>query len=602
MGNSRHIIGYLFGLALALAGLTSAASAQTTAPKGNGKIAFVSVKGGPVYIDNAGIYVMNPDGSGRAQLTSTRIMCPPPNRPPGSSCGADQLDYSPAWSPDGRQIAFVRSVSAPNFRYAAEVFVMNADASDQRQLTQLGGFVHVLSRPAWSPGGTKLALVGPHLGDYYSQVYVMSADGSGPRPVGRGVDPAWSPDGSKLAFSSGGLHLMNPDGSGRTPITTPQNPAPLLVDYDWAPVWSPDGTRILFNRSVGCDWDDACESITIWTVNADGSNPSKLANIEAYGRLAWSPDGKKILFSANGDLFTMEADGSNVTNITNTPDESEWMPSWQPVDLDVPPGIYPIDDPQFFVRQHYLDFLNREPDASGLAFWANEITACGGDAGCVEAKRVNVSAAFFLSIEFQETGYLAYRMYKAAYGDATDASTGLAVPVVKRTELVADSTLVGQNVVVNSQGWEQQLAANKQAYASAFVRRQRFADAYPPSMTPAAFVARLNENTGGALTQAEVDALVAELSASQTAEGRASVLRKVAENVEVERRERHRAFVLMQYFGYLRRNPDDLPDAGFGGYNFWLQKLEQFGGDFVRAEMVKAFLDSIEYRRRFGQP
>ena len=596
MRKSRHVSRHLFGLALALGGLTSAATAQTAAPKGNGKIAFARYQN-----QSSGISVMNPDGSGRAQLTLPQISCPPPNRPPGYSCGPDQVDFSPAWSPDGKQIAFIRSVSAPNFRMAAEVFVMNADGSNQRQLTQLGGFVHVLSPPSWAPDGTTLAFVGPHLGDYYSQVYVMNADGSGPRPIGRGVDPAWSPDGSKLAFTSGGLHLMNPDGSGRTQITAPQNPAPNLVDYDWGPVWSPDGTRILFNRSVGCDWDDACESITIWTVNADGSNPAKLAHIEAYGRLAWSPDGKKILFSTNGDLFTMEVDGSNVTNVTNNPDESEWAPSWQPVELNVPSGTNPIDDPEFFVRQHYHDFLNREPDAAGLAFWTGEITACGGDAGCVEAKRVNVSASFFLSIEFQNTGYLVERMHKAAYGDATDVPTGTAAPAIRRAELVADSALVGQGVVVNSPGWEQQLEANKRDYALAFVGRQRFADAYPPSMAPAAFVAKLNENTGGALTQAEADALAAELSASQTAEGRASVLRKVAENAEVERRERNRAFVLMQYFGYLRRNPDDEPDANYSGYQFWLSKLNSFGGDFVRAEMVKAFISSTEYRRRFGQ-
>jgi hypothetical protein len=71
--------------------------------------------------------------------------------------------------------------------------------------------------------------------------------------------------------------------------------------------------------------------------------------------------------------------------------------------------------------------------------------------------------------------------------------------------------------------------------------------------------------------------------------------------------EKNRAFVLAQYFGYLRRNPDGVdfrgePDPNFLGYNFWLTKLEQFGGDFIRAEMVKAFLFSIEYRQRFGQP
>ena len=79
-------------------------------------------------------------------------------------------------------------------------------------------------------------------------------------------------------------------------------------------------------------------------------------------------------------------------------------------------------------------------------------------------------------------------------------------------------------------------------------------------------------------------------------ETRAGVVRRVAENEEFVRREFNPAFVLMQYFGYLRRDPD--PE----GYAFWLSKLEQFGGDFQRAEMVKAFLSSIEYRARFGQP
>jgi hypothetical protein len=66
--------------------------------------------------------------------------------------------------------------------------------------------------------------------------------------------------------------------------------------------------------------------------------------------------------------------------------------------------------------------------------------------------------------------------------------------------------------------------------------------------------------------------------------------------------ETSRAFVLMQYFGYLRRNPDDPPDSDFAGYDFWLAKLNSFGGDFRRAEMVKAFISSTEYRRRFGTP
>ncbi|MDT5261361.1 MAG: hypothetical protein QOC61_365, partial [Acidobacteriota bacterium] len=214
-----------------------------------------------------------------------------------------------------------------------------------------------------------------------------------------------------------------------------------------------------------------------------------------------------------------------------------------------------------------------------------------------------VSAAFFLSIEFQQTGYLVERMYKAAYGDFTEASTGLVVPIIRRQEFITDTPLIGAGIVVGVGDWQTQLENNKNAYALTFVGRQRFTDAYPAGMTPAQFVAKLNTNVGNALTQAQVDALVAELSANNTAVGRASVLRKVAENTEVDRREKNRAFVLMQYYGYLRRNPNDAPEQSlnFAGYNFWLAKLVQFNGNFVQAEMVKAFLDSTEYRQRFGQ-
>jgi hypothetical protein len=78
------------------------------------------------------------------------------------------------------------------------------------------------------------------------------------------------------------------------------------------------------------------------------------------------------------------------------------------------------------------------------------------------------------------------------------------------------------------------------------------------------------------------------------------VLRAVAEDGDLKTAEFNKAFVLMQYFGYLRRNPNDAPDVDFAGYNFWLNKLNQFGGNFVNAEMVKAFIISGEYRQRFG--
>jgi hypothetical protein len=96
----------------------------------------------------------------------------------------------------------------------------------------------------------------------------------------------------------------------------------------------------------------------------------------------------------------------------------------------------------------------------------------------------------------------------------------------------------------------------------------------------------------------ERDQLVNELSSG--AMTRAQVLRAVAENAEFTRAHFNRAFVLMKYFGYLRRNPNDFPDYNFGGYNFWLTKLDQFNGTFVQAEMVEAFITSIEYRAMYA--
>lgn len=268
----------------------------------------------------------------------------------------------------------------------------------------------------------------------------------------------------------------------------------------------------------------------------------------------------------------------------------------------------PIDDPQEFVRQHYHDFLNREPDASGLAFWTNQITSCGADLQCIEVKRINVSASFFLSIEFQETGYLVERLNKASFGDVLGVSTlngshTLAVPFVRFNEFMRDAQQIGAGVIVNQPGWENALEANKQAFILEFVQRSQFVSRYPTSLTPAQFVDALYANTGVVPSAAERTAAINEFGAATNTgntSARARALRRVAENPTFVQVESNRAFVLMEYFGYLRRNPNDPPDSDYTGYDFWLTKLNQFGGNFVNAEMVKAFISSLEYRQRFG--
>lgn len=243
----------------------------------------------------------------------------------------------------------------------------------------------------------------------------------------------------------------------------------------------------------------------------------------------------------------------------------------------------PIDGTEFFVRQHYIDFLGREADASGLQFWMQNINQCGSDAACIDYRRVETSKAFFLSIEFQETGFFATRFYKAAFGRMPSL-----------TEFFTDKALVSQGVVVGPPGWEVTLNANKASYTSTFVSRPAFQQVYGGLLNHE-FVDRL-------LANAQIsdsgfrDDLVNGLNSGQYS--RATVMRKVVDNQGFIDREYKPAFVMMQYIGYLRRHPSDPPDGpAMPGYFFWLDKLTRENNP---NEMVRAFLVSTEYRNRFG--
>ena len=279
-------------------------------------------------------------------------------------------------------------------------------------------------------------------------------------------------------------------------------------------------------------------------------------------------------------------------------------------DNDLANGPNLIDMPGSFVRTQYLDFLNREPDQSGFDFWTNQIISCGLDQACIQQRRINDSAAFFLSVEFQQTGYLVERIYKAAFGDvivesALGGSHQLAVPFVKINDFLQGTQQIGAGVIVGQSGWETVLENNKRAFALDFVQGSRFLDRYPAGMTPAQFVDRLFANSGFTPSATDRNAAIAEFGSATNiseAAARARALLEVAENATLVNQEFNRAFVLMEYFGYLRREPNDLLDPGYSGYDFWLTKLNQFNGDFQKAEMVKAFITSGEYRSRFGQP
>ena len=259
------------------------------------------------------------------------------------------------------------------------------------------------------------------------------------------------------------------------------------------------------------------------------------------------------------------------------------------------PATNAIDNSENFVGQHYHDFLNRQADAEGLAFWTGGIESCGADAQCREVKRIDTSAAFFLSIEFQQTGFLVERAYRAAFNRR-----------VLLGEFLPDSQKIGRGVVVGAPGFEATLEANKQDYFDELVTRTQFTSIYG-ALTNAQFVDALNANAGGALSPSERDALVAALNGGTVT--RAQALRSVVEDATFAASEFNRGFVLSQYFGYLRRDPDE------SGFQFWLDKLNSvsIAGEDVRdpdvalarirrAQMVEAFIDSVEYRQRFGQP
>jgi hypothetical protein len=278
-----------------------------------------------------------------------------------------------------------------------------------------------------------------------------------------------------------------------------------------------------------------------------------------------------------------------------------------------PPPVNPIDDAREFVRWQYKDFLRREPDGPGWDHWTGEITMCSDPANrfagetepqCVERKRANTSAAFFLSPEHQNTGSFVLRVYKGSLGRMPHfGGTGTA-----SDEFTRDAGTVAQGIVVNNSLSPSVINANKAAFVNDFVTRTEFRGIYE-GLNNTQYVDKLFQTTAVTPTAAERQALIDGLTGGS--ETRASVLFKVVDGTltvtdgalvfqtnygkSFYDATFNAAFVQMEYFGYLQRDPDD------GGYNFWLGKLNQFG-NWVDAQMVLAFIKSPEYRSRFGAP
>jgi ribosomal protein L35AE/L33A len=373
--------------------------------------------------------------------------------------------------------------------------------------------------------------------------------------------------------------IVNDDSNSPTPMTIQLSQATYSVAEELGAL------AINVTRS-----GDTSSAAAVDYTTADGSATQKADFEYAAGTLNFAPGetSKSFTLLVNEDMFGEGDETFNVV-LSNPAGVALGAQSTAMVTIvdDVPDLFNPIDDAQLFVHAHYHDFLNREPDAAGLAFWTSQITSCGSDAKCLDNARINVSASFFLSIEFQETAYLLYLMQKESYAT-----------LPKYAVFMRDLQEVSRGVIVNAPGWQQKLADNQQQFADKWVNRAEFKVAYD-ALSNDAYVNALYKNAGIAAPQTAKDKLVGALNTASM--NRSAVLLDVAGDVTFRQQEQSAAFVLMEYFGYLRRDPNASPDADLSGYNFWLSKLNQFNGNYIDAEMIKAFTTSFEYRGRFGQ-
>jgi Tol biopolymer transport system component len=291
----------LLTLIVLLATGCAGSNSQETEPTGT--IAFVRMRDDE---SKAQLWVMRADGTGQRALTQGE---------------------TPAWSPDGRRIAY----SGERNVGASDIFVIGFRGGGRLRLTETKYRYEEQHSPVWSPDGRKIAFQGYDDGVYW--ISVVDADGSREHqltPSANQVDtgPAWSPDGRTIAFTKiypGAVYLMRPDGGGRRVLATMKG-----ASRSWDFAWSPDGRRIAVFS------DDA-----LWVMSANGRRPRRLVDSPFHdlnwGRssdLAWSPDGRRIAFSQGGregkEIFVVNADGSGLRNLTENGGVHDVNPVWSP--------------------------------------------------------------------------------------------------------------------------------------------------------------------------------------------------------------------------------------------------------------------------------
>jgi hypothetical protein len=409
--------------------------------------------------------------------------------------------------------------------------------------------------------------------------------------------------------------VQSANGGGQDAFVTKIVPAVTAATFQFSQVTYTVQEDVTFVNVTVTRFGDTSAAATVDYATADGTASERSDYTTALGtlRFAAGQDALSLPLLISEDSYTEGPESFTISLSNPTGGVSLGVISTASVQITddaTEPTTNPIDDTEVFVGQHYHDFLNRQADAGGLAFWSDIIKACGSETNCRDVLRINVSSAFFLSIEFQQTGYLVYRFYKQTFTDSAERPRGMP----RYREFLRDSQEIGRGVVVNVGDWEQRLEANKQEFARRWVQSSEFLARFPADMSAAAFVDKMFQNAEATPTQAERDAAIAAFGAGGV-EGRAAALRNIADSAAVFNRQFNSGFVLIEYIGYLRRNPNDAPDMDYSGFDFWLahfnshsrpgEDLRNTGVAFARitrAEMVKAFIFSLEYRRRFGQP
>ena len=284
----------------------AAPSAGHAFPGRNGEILYISQRVGnhPTQL-----YLMRPNGTHQRRLGSERHV------------------WAPAWSPDGKWIAYVKG------GLCAQLYLMRADGSHVRRLTHDR---NCYSDPTWAPDGTRIAFASWRR-DGLPGIWTMNLNGTGLRLLtDKGDSPAWSPDGTTIAYRSRypeAIWLMNPDGSNQRQLTMPLQRKAAQSDVDMQPDWSPNSKWVAFSRQhpANREWQR-----DIFVVRSDGSGLRQLtSHHHQNGWAAWSPDATRIAFWSDrdhrdlGDIYVMKANGSGQTRLTRG--HSDQWPEWRPL-------------------------------------------------------------------------------------------------------------------------------------------------------------------------------------------------------------------------------------------------------------------------------